>query len=244
MPCWRRRWSRRCRPGMRWRPGRAPARRSPLAALAAETFILYRRPLGPGLYDAIIAACQRAGYSPNIGQEAPRMLATLSLVAAGLGVTLVPQSMRRLRVHGVAYRPLDRAAGAGGAAQPGLPPRRDLAAPHAVSSRWSARAGHPAPSGAALRSRRRWRHSWVCSCCCCARDTRPLRANGLLPVRRGLRGPAVRLGIPEALRDRHRPAEPVPSAVAGARRLRLRLRLPGVAPAMTTTAALVEAPAR
>jgi DNA-binding transcriptional LysR family regulator len=82
-----------------------------LEALAAETFILYRRPLGPGLYDAIIAACQRAGFSPTIGQEAPRMLATLSLVAAGFGVTLVPQSMRRLRVHGVAYRPLDRTAG-------------------------------------------------------------------------------------------------------------------------------------
>lgn len=90
---------------------RAAARKLALAALAAETFILYRRPLGPGLYDAIIAACQRAGYSPNIGQEAPRMLATLSLVAAGLGVTLVPQSMRRLRVHGVVYRPLDSAAG-------------------------------------------------------------------------------------------------------------------------------------
>jgi len=83
----------------------------PLAALAGEIFILYRRPLGPGLYDAIIAACQRAGYSPNIGQEAPRMLATLSLVAAGLGVTLVPQSMRRLRVHGVIYRRIDSAAG-------------------------------------------------------------------------------------------------------------------------------------
>ena len=91
--------------------GRAAAKPLGLAELAAETFILYRRPLGPGLYDAIIAACQRAGYSPNIGQEAPRMLATLSLVAAGLGVTLVPQSMRRLRVHGVAYRPLDSAAG-------------------------------------------------------------------------------------------------------------------------------------
>lgn len=39
------------------------------------------------------------------------MLATLSLVAAGLGVTLVPQSMRRLRVHGVIYRTIDSAAG-------------------------------------------------------------------------------------------------------------------------------------
>ena len=82
-----------------------------LAELASETFILYRRPLGPGLYDAIIAACQRAGFSPQIGQEAPRMLATLSLVAAGLGLTLVPDSMRRLRVDGLAYRRLDEHAG-------------------------------------------------------------------------------------------------------------------------------------
>jgi DNA-binding transcriptional LysR family regulator len=88
----------------------AAAVRLPLAALEAETFILYRRPLGPGLYDAIIAACQRAGYSPQIGQEAPRMLSTLSLVAAGLGVTLVPDSMRRLGVEGVAYKRLDPGA--------------------------------------------------------------------------------------------------------------------------------------
>jgi DNA-binding transcriptional LysR family regulator len=78
----------------------------PLAALAGETFILYRRPVGPGLHDAIIAACDRAGFSPQIGQEAPRMLSTLSLVAAGLGVTLVPKSMSRLEAEGVAYRAL------------------------------------------------------------------------------------------------------------------------------------------
>ena len=91
--------------------GVAAAARMPLADLAGETFILYRRPLGPGLYDAIIAACQRAGYSPQIGQEAPRLLSTLSLVAAGLGVTLIPASMQRLRVNGVAYRRLDGDAG-------------------------------------------------------------------------------------------------------------------------------------
>jgi DNA-binding transcriptional LysR family regulator len=79
----------------------------PLAALAGETFILYRRPDGPGLHDAIIAACDRAGFSPKIGQEAPRMLSTLSLVAAGLGVTVVPASMSRLEAEGVAYRPID-----------------------------------------------------------------------------------------------------------------------------------------
>jgi DNA-binding transcriptional LysR family regulator len=82
----------------------------PLAALAGEIFILYRRPVGPGLHDAIIAACDRAGFSPQIGQEAPRMLSTLSLVAAGLGVTLVPASMSRLEAEGVAYRALDSSA--------------------------------------------------------------------------------------------------------------------------------------
>jgi DNA-binding transcriptional LysR family regulator len=87
-----------------------PAAPLALAALAGETFILYRRPVGPGLHDAIIAACDRAGFSPQIGQEAPRMLSTLSLVAAGLGVSLVPASMSRLDAEGVSYRPLDETA--------------------------------------------------------------------------------------------------------------------------------------
>src|SRR5437763_4332112 len=78
----------------------------PLAALAGDTFILYRRPVGPGLYDAIIAACQRAGFSPLVGQEAPRILSTLSLVAAGLGVSLVPASLERLGMDGVVFRRL------------------------------------------------------------------------------------------------------------------------------------------
>jgi DNA-binding transcriptional LysR family regulator len=38
----------------------------PLADLASEAFILYRRPAGPGLYDAILAACRGAGFSPAI----------------------------------------------------------------------------------------------------------------------------------------------------------------------------------
>ena len=78
----------------------------PLAALAAETFVVYRRHAGPGLYDAIIAACHAAGFSPQISQEAPRIVSTLNLVAAGLGVALVPASLRRMQMDGVAYRGL------------------------------------------------------------------------------------------------------------------------------------------
>jgi DNA-binding transcriptional LysR family regulator len=78
----------------------------PLAALAGEAFVLYRRTSGPGLYDAILAACRGSGFAPTVVQEAPRLPATLSLVAAGLGVSVVPASMRRLAAVGVAYRAL------------------------------------------------------------------------------------------------------------------------------------------
>jgi DNA-binding transcriptional LysR family regulator len=86
------------------RPAPAPLR---LAELAADAFILYRRRTGPGLYDAILAACRDSGFAPHIEQEAPRLPATLSLVAAGLGVSVVPESMRRHAVAGVAYRAID-----------------------------------------------------------------------------------------------------------------------------------------
>ncbi len=77
-----------------------------LKDLALENFILYRRPDGRGLYDVIIAACAEAGFSPHVGQEAPRIVSTLNLVAAGLGITIVPASLSRLPLEGVTYRPL------------------------------------------------------------------------------------------------------------------------------------------
>ena len=87
----------------------------PLKALANETFIVYRRHTGPGLHDAILSACSAAGFSPRVGQEAPRIVSTLNLVAAGLGISLVPESLKRMRMDGVVFRPL------AGAAQPTAP---------------------------------------------------------------------------------------------------------------------------
>jgi DNA-binding transcriptional LysR family regulator len=75
-----------------------------LGDLKNETFILYRRASAQGLYDRIIAACQRAGFSPIVGQEAPKVVSSLSLVAAGLGLSIVPQSIAQLETSGVAYR--------------------------------------------------------------------------------------------------------------------------------------------
>ncbi|WP_129779975.1 LysR substrate-binding domain-containing protein [Peristeroidobacter soli] len=79
----------------------------PLSELAKETFVLYKRPGGPGLYDTIIAACRSAGFSPRVGQEAPRIISTLNLVAAGIGVSIVPASLQRLQMDGIVYRKLE-----------------------------------------------------------------------------------------------------------------------------------------
>jgi DNA-binding transcriptional LysR family regulator len=81
-----------------------------LKALAKETFIVYLRHNGPGLYDAIRSACNASGFSPRIGQEAPRIVSTLNLVAARLGISLVPESLQRMRMDGVVFRRIFDAA--------------------------------------------------------------------------------------------------------------------------------------
>jgi DNA-binding transcriptional LysR family regulator len=83
--------------------GRGPIR---LAALADEPFILFPRRVGSSLYDEIVGACRRAGFAPRIEQEAIQMQTIVSLVAARMGVALVPASLEHLRRTGVVYRPL------------------------------------------------------------------------------------------------------------------------------------------
>jgi DNA-binding transcriptional LysR family regulator len=82
---------------------RAGDRSMALATLAEETLLLFPRTVGPGLHDAIIASCQRAGFSPKLGQEAPQISTTVHMVAAGFGVSIVPQSIAQIHLAGVAY---------------------------------------------------------------------------------------------------------------------------------------------
>tara|TARA_R110000787_G_scaffold20281_26_gene60455 strand:- start:1500 stop:2387 length:888 start_codon:yes stop_codon:yes gene_type:complete len=81
-----------------------------LEALSEEPFVLFSRHIGSGLYDQIISACHRAGFSPRVTQEALQVTSIVNLVAAGLGVSLVPASMRKIHSEGIAYRPLVRDA--------------------------------------------------------------------------------------------------------------------------------------
>jgi DNA-binding transcriptional LysR family regulator len=75
-----------------------------LRSLASEPFILFPRFLAPGLYDLIISLCQQAGFSPNVAQEAIQMQTIVSLVAGGLGVAIVPESLQNLQRTGVVYK--------------------------------------------------------------------------------------------------------------------------------------------
>lgn len=88
--------------------GHALARRKSidLRELQKEAFILYPRAVRPGLADAVVAACEAAGFKPRVEQYAPQLAATLNLVAASLGVSVVPRSMQGLRPSALAYIPL------------------------------------------------------------------------------------------------------------------------------------------
>src|SRR5262249_55800611 len=58
-------------------------------------------------YDLVTVACNAAGFSPRISQEAPRITSLIALVATGIGVTIVPASLQQMHIDGVKYRPLD-----------------------------------------------------------------------------------------------------------------------------------------
>jgi DNA-binding transcriptional LysR family regulator len=77
-----------------------------LHALADAPLVIFPRRLAPGFYDLIMDCYGAAKLTPRIGQEAIQMQTIVSLVSAGMGVALVPQSLRNLRRTGVVYRPL------------------------------------------------------------------------------------------------------------------------------------------
>jgi DNA-binding transcriptional LysR family regulator len=74
-----------------------------LKQLAGEPFVSLPRRLIPGFHDQITAACRRAGFTPRVAQEALQVQTIVSLVAAGLGVALVPASVRKGQRKGVRY---------------------------------------------------------------------------------------------------------------------------------------------
>ncbi|RWQ15347.1 LysR family transcriptional regulator [Mesorhizobium sp.] len=81
-----------------------------LAALANEPWILFPPNEGPGLHSTILHSCAQAGFTPRVAQRAVQMETIVGLVAAGLGVALVPGLFGEAGREGVVFRDL---AGAG-----------------------------------------------------------------------------------------------------------------------------------
>ena len=75
-------------------------------ALAEYDFVMFPRPAAPALYDAIIAQCSRARFSPKIVHEATEWSTVSALIAAGAGLGFAPESASRFHLDEVTLRPL------------------------------------------------------------------------------------------------------------------------------------------
>jgi DNA-binding transcriptional LysR family regulator len=78
-----------------------------LKDLSKERFLLPPRGSMSGICEKIIEACHRAGFDPQHTLPTRNAETALFLTAGNLGIALIPQSFRRLKVSGVVYRPLE-----------------------------------------------------------------------------------------------------------------------------------------
>jgi DNA-binding transcriptional LysR family regulator len=84
------------------------ARRAVLSVgdLRAEPFVTYPREAGTGIYWQVIELCATAGFSPRVVREVLDFSTIIGLVAAGVGVAIVPADVNCIRFEGVEYKKL------------------------------------------------------------------------------------------------------------------------------------------
>ncbi|MBV8035779.1 LysR family transcriptional regulator [Roseateles sp.] len=78
----------------------------PLAALSDQPFILFSRKGSPDYHARIVEICRRHGFYPRLQHEGRHWLSVVSLVAQGLGVSIVPAAFRQAGIQGAVFRPL------------------------------------------------------------------------------------------------------------------------------------------
>jgi DNA-binding transcriptional LysR family regulator len=83
-----------------------------LEELAGEPFVMYPSHFRSVVHDAVEETCAAHGFLPRVALEVSETSTLVSFVAAGLGVSLVPESVGHMTVHGAVYRPLAREAAA------------------------------------------------------------------------------------------------------------------------------------
>jgi DNA-binding transcriptional LysR family regulator len=74
-----------------------------LRELAGEPFVLFPSRMRSRMLEIIVSACSAAGFMPRVTQEAEQLHTLMSLVNAGLGVTLAPEWVTRSYSTGISY---------------------------------------------------------------------------------------------------------------------------------------------
>jgi DNA-binding transcriptional LysR family regulator len=77
-----------------------------LAALAKEPFVFFDPHVGTGLYDDILGLMRRYGLAPVITQEVGEAMTIIGLVSAGLGVSILPASFKRVQLSEMRWVPI------------------------------------------------------------------------------------------------------------------------------------------
>jgi DNA-binding transcriptional LysR family regulator len=80
-----------------------------LEALAIHPFVYFSPAAGTGLLDQFNALFAKRGLAPRLVQEVGGPNTIISLVAAGMGVSVLPASFQHIRIDNVRYRPLSDA---------------------------------------------------------------------------------------------------------------------------------------
>ncbi|MGV7208877.1 LysR family transcriptional regulator [Oxalobacteraceae bacterium A2-2] len=75
--------------------------------LKDQPLVMYPETVGTGIHPMIFRLCKQAGFLPTIAMEANEAATIIGLVAAGCGMSVLPDSFCIIQMEGVSYRPLD-----------------------------------------------------------------------------------------------------------------------------------------
>lgn len=78
-----------------------------VSKLSNENWVMTPREAGHGYYDAIMALCKEHGFKPNVIQTAQEQQTLVALVAAEMGVTLLPHSATYIKNDHVVYKSIN-----------------------------------------------------------------------------------------------------------------------------------------
>ena len=88
----------------------AKAARVAIDALKSEEFVMFPRDEGTTLVHLIYRLCADAGFTPSVVMEAREAATIVGLVAAGCGISILPDVFSGLGIKGARFRPIETSA--------------------------------------------------------------------------------------------------------------------------------------